>query len=198
MVSRAEAVSARRMTGVLAILGAAALGCAAGLAVTRGARGNRSVPEPLRPVDLERYLGLWYEIGRYENRFERGGEAVTAEYARAADGTIKVINSCRQGGLDGRVRTATGRAKPVAGSGNAKLKVAFFGPFYGDYWVLDHDDAYSWSIVGEPSGRYLWLLNRTVEPAADIRERLLIRAARLGYDTALIRWTQHEAAADSL
>jgi apolipoprotein D and lipocalin family protein len=69
---------------------------------------------------------------------------------------------------------------------NAKLKVSFFGPFYGDYWILDHADDYSWSIVGEPSGRYLWILDRdAAPPEAEVR-RLIDRARSLGYDTSML------------
>jgi apolipoprotein D and lipocalin family protein len=170
---------------------ALALGLTAGLLATRFPRGNLAVPEPEKPVDLDRYLGLWFEIGRYENRFERGGEAVTAEYHKRPDGLIEVINTCRRGSISGSLRTATGRASVVPGSHNAKLKVRFFGPFSGNYWVLDRDDNYAWSIVGEPTGRYLWLLSRAPAPEPQIRERLRVRAAELGYDTTLIRWTQH-------
>lgn len=79
----------------------------------------------------------------------------------------------------------------VPNSGNAKLKVSFFGPFYiGLYWVMDHGDDYEWSIVGEPTGLYLWLLNR--EPVLDTnrRDALVERARQLGYDTELIRFTR--------
>lgn len=174
----------------LVLLAAAGLGTAAGLGLRRPRRGNRAVPEPAKPVELERYLGPWFEIGRYENRFERGGEMVTATYSLRADGMIEVVNACRGGGRSGGIRIAKGRAKPVKGSGNAKLKVTFFGPFFADYWVLDHDDAYEWAIVGEPSGRYLWLLSRAAVPPAAMRQHLLTRAAELGYDTEMIRWTQ--------
>ncbi|MFP3693887.1 lipocalin family protein, partial [Burkholderia sp. SIMBA_048] len=76
-------------------------------------------------------------------------------------------NSCREGGPNGPVRSSEGRARIVAGSGDAKLKVSFFGPFFfGDYWVLDHADDYAWSIVGEPSGRFLWILTRSAKPSA--------------------------------
>lgn len=73
---------------------------------------------------------------------------------------------------------------------NAKLKVSFFGPFYGDYWVLDHADDYSWSIVGEPSGRYLWILNRQPNPGSSAVQRLIDRAAELGYDTSMLLRTK--------
>ena len=152
--------------------------------------GNWSVPQPRKPVSLSRYLGLWYEIGRYENGFERGLEGVTAEYRVRADGLIRVVNCGRRGAPTGRIRVAEGWAKVVPGSENAKLKVSFFGPFFvGDYWVLDHADDYSWSIVGDPSGRYLWLLFRTPYPTPELRAAIELRASDLGYDTDLIRRT---------
>ena len=179
----------------LAILTTIALlfGGSVAFALARGGRmpvGNPTVPQPSKPVSLNDYLGLWYEIGRYENAFERGLEGVTAEYRARPDGAIQIINSGRRGGVSGRVSTAIGRARVVAGSHNAKLKVSFFGPFFlGDYWVLDHADDYAWSIVGEPSGRYLWLLCRAPDPSAETRAAVLARAHELGYDTDLIRPT---------
>jgi apolipoprotein D and lipocalin family protein len=81
----------------------------------------------------------------------------------------------------------------VADSGNAKLKVSFFGPFFfGDYWVLDHADDYSWSIVGEPSGHYLWILTREATPATSVKDALIERVRALGYDTSMLRMTRHE------
>lgn len=154
--------------------------------------GNRNVPEPAKPVDIDRYLGTWFEIARYENRFEEGCEAATTEYSRGEDGEIRVINRCREGGLDGTAIETEGRAHVIEGSDNAKLEVSFFGPFYaGDYWILDHDDDYAWAIVGEPSGRYLWILSRTNSPSSEERQQLRIRAAELGYDLHLLRPTRH-------
>jgi apolipoprotein D and lipocalin family protein len=168
---------------------------AVGLLATAGIRlldrhpvGNVRVPEPARPVDLKRYLGRWYEIARYEQRFERGCEGVTADYSLRTDGKIDVLNRCRKG--DGKVHDAHGIAKVVDRASNAKLKVSFFGPFYGNYWVLDHADDYSWSIVGEPSGRYLWLLARDAELDVQAREGLVGRARALGYDTNLLVGTK--------
>jgi apolipoprotein D and lipocalin family protein len=176
---------------VLAIGGIGALLVACS---SNGARraGNEQVPEPSKAVDLDRYLGHWHEFARYENRFERGCEGVTANYARREDGLISVINGCRQGGINGPWRSAEGRAKVVPGSNGAKLKVSFFGPFYvGDYWILDHADDYAWSIVGEPSGRYLWILTRDAKPSPELRRTLIQRTGALGYDITLLRETQH-------
>jgi apolipoprotein D and lipocalin family protein len=152
--------------------------------------GNTRVPEPAKTVDLARYLGLWHEFARYENRFEKDCDGVTAAYSALPDGRLRIVNACRVGGLGGPLRVARARAKIVPGSGGAKLKVAFFGPFYfGDYWVLDHDDDYAWSIVGEPSGRYMWILTRAARPAGPLQTVLFGRARALGYDTTLLRLT---------
>ncbi len=158
--------------------------------VTGPRRGNSAVPEPLKPVDLTRYLGRWYEFARYENRFERRCEAVTADYSLQPDGLLRIVNTCRDGAVEGPARSATGRAKIVPGSGNAKLRVSFFGPlFSGRYWVLDHDDDYAWSIVGEPSGKFLWFLTRAPIPDLALQEFLIARARTLGYDTHRLRRT---------
>lgn len=181
----------KRYTRVFA---AAALGAGALLMLSlragRRRSGNPAVPEPAKSVDLDRYLGLWYELGRYRNRFERGCEGVTAEYAKRADGLIEVRNTCRKRAPDGARRSATGRARIVPDSGDAKLRVSFFGPiFFGHYWVLDHADDYEWSIVGEPSGRFLWILCRDPTPSADRYGALIERARRLGYDMTRFRQT---------
>ncbi|KVT74810.1 lipocalin [Burkholderia territorii] len=175
-----------------AIVAGAALVLAGCAGVAGGPSGNTHVPQPAKAVDLDRYVGRWYEFARYENRFERGCDGVTAEYAKREDGLIGVRNTCREGSPDGRARTSDGRAKIVADSGNAKLKVSFFGPFFfGDYWVLDHADDYSWSIVGEPSGRFLWILTRDAKPSAEQAMALVERVRALGYDTTMLRRTAH-------
>nr|WP_027136217.1 lipocalin family protein [Geminicoccus roseus] len=172
-------IVSRALLGMLAGLGLAA--CAS------GPSGNDSVPEPAKAVDLERYLGRWYELARYENRFETGCEGVTADYTVRPDGGIDVINTCRKGSPSGPVETAEGYAEPVPGSDGAKLDVTFFWPFYGDYWVLDRGEDYEWAIVGEPSGEYLWILSRDPEPGQEVLERHLQRAKELGYDLDLIK-----------
>lgn len=151
--------------------------------------GNASVPGPAKSVELSRYIGRWHEQARYEAGFQKGCEAVTADYSTTADGTVAVVNSCREGSVTGPLRTADATAKVVEGSNGAKLKVRFFGPIEGDYWVLDRARDYSWSIVGEPSGRYFWILTRA--PRISEREygRLVARAKSLGYETDIVRRT---------
>lgn len=155
-----------------------------------GPVGNKAVPEPTKSVDLQRYMGRWYEQFRYEASFQKNMEAVVADYSVNDDGSVRVLNSGRKGGLQGKLKTSKGKAKVVDTATNAKLKVSFFGPFYGDYWVLDRGDNYEWAIVGEPSGRYLWALTREAHPSSDIKETLNRRVRELGYDTNLIRITQ--------
>lgn len=160
------------------------------LGACSGAAGqDRPVAAPARPVDLNLYLGKWYELARYDMVFERGCEGVTAEYAMRPDGMVRVLNTCRKGTPDGPVKTAEGRARVVAGSDGAKLKVAFFGPFWADYWVLDRAEDYSWAIVGEPSGQYLWILSRDATPGADALVALVARTQALGYDTSRLHMT---------
>ncbi len=154
--------------------------------------GNPSVPQPAKDVDLQKYLGRWYEIARYEARFQRDCEAVAADYSLRPDGQIGVVNSCRRKTLDAPVDSVEGRAYVVEGSRNAKLRVSFFWPFYGNYWILDRGDDYEWAIVGEPSGRYLWLLFRTPHPPEAVQQAVKARAAEMGYETNLLRTTKHQ------
>jgi apolipoprotein D and lipocalin family protein len=110
-------------------------------------------------IDLRRYAGKWYEIARYPNRFQRNCQSdTTAIYTLRDDGKVQVVNACRE--KNGKVRTARGTAKVVDKKTNAKLKVTFFWPFYGDYWVIGLSPEYQYAIVGEPSRKYLWILNR--------------------------------------
>lgn len=156
----------------------------------KGPVGNTHVPQPAKAVDLNRYLGRWYEIARYEAGFQKECEYVTADYSLRPDGKIKVVNSCRRGTIDAPLDSAEGQAYVVDGSENTKLRVSFFWPFYGNYWVLDHGDAYDWTIVGEPSGHYLWLMTRDAHPSAEAVQQLKSHAAQIGYDLGLLRMTK--------
>ena len=153
---------------------------------------NPKVPEPAKSVDLARYLGKWFELARHENRFEKGLDAVTADYSLDEDGTIRIVNSGRQGGPKGEKSSVEGHALVADKATNAKLRVSFLGPFYtGSYWVLDHGDDYDWAIVGEPSGRFLWVLARDPKPERAVAEAILKRVEALGYDRWALRITRH-------
>lgn len=151
---------------------------------------NGEVPfGPVAQVEPSRYMGRWYEIARLPNAFERDCAGVTAEYRTLPDGRIEVINTCRQGSVAGEARIARGSARIVDTETNARLKVRFGGPFEGDYWVLDRADDYSWSLVGEPSGRFLWILARTPTISESLRSDLTRRLAGRGYNTSALEWT---------
>lgn len=124
---------------------------------------QREPPETVAQVDLRRYAGTWYEIARLPNSFQDGlGRScvdTTATYTLLADGALEVVNRCRNAD-SGREVVATGTARVVEGSGNAKLRVTFFWPFRGDYWVIGLDPRYRWAVVGDPDRERLWILSR--------------------------------------
>ncbi len=168
------------------LAGAAAAATLAGLVACSSSPPGPPLPT-VAAVDLGRYLGTWYEIAVVPNRFQKQCVADTQARYRLQGDDIEVFNRCRQS--DGSVSEATGVAKPVAGSANAKLRVSFFRPFYGDYWVLALPDDYRWVLVGEPTRSYGWVLSRTPQlPPADLAAALA-RAEQLGYAAAAFQRT---------
>lgn len=153
---------------------------------------NRDGTKPLATVasvDLNRYLGTWYEIARFDHEFERDCTGVTATYSLNPDGSIKVLNRCHRGALNAPADDAEGTARVVDATTNAKLGVTFFWPFEGDYWILALDPNYEWAIVGEPSGRYLWILSRSGMIDDQLKASLLAKIEAQGYDTTALIWT---------
>ncbi len=150
-------------------------------------------PPPATPlptvakVDLDRYLGAWYEIALVPNRFQAQCVADTQARYRLDGADIEVFNRCRQ--VDGSVSDAIGVAKVVPGSGNAKLRVSFFRPFYGDYWVLALPTDYRWVLVGEPTRRYGWILSRSPQMLPEDLQAAMARAQTLGYERSAFRLT---------
>ena len=147
-----------------------------------------AAPAPLptvAAVDMARYAGGWYEIALLPSWFQRSCVADTKARYRADGDGIEVLNRCRK--ADGSIETAKGHATLVAGSGNAKLRVSFFWPFKGDYWVLDLDADYQHVLVGTPSRDYAWVLSRTPQMDEATLQRLLDKAASLGFDKAAFK-----------
>lgn len=141
-------------------------------------------------VDLDAYTGTWYEIARLPNAFEKNCEGVTATYAIRDDGLIDVLNKCYKDSPDGTLKEANGRARIVDEVSNAHLQVSFFGPFWGDYQILDVDEE-SYSLVGNDSRKYLWILAREPELDDETLDRLLDQAWEQGFDVDALHWTQH-------
>ena len=142
-------------------------------------------------VDLSRYVGTWYEIANFPQSFQRGCTGTTATYTPRADGDIDVLNRCRKGSLDGEEKSALGRARVVDRATNAKLEVSFFRPFWGDYWIIDLADDYSYAVVGHPGRDYLWILARTPAMAEATFQGIVARLQAKGYETSrLVRTLQ--------
>ena len=142
---------------------------------------------PVAALDLNRYLGEWYEIARFDHSFERGVEQAKANYTLNEDGTIKVVNS---GIKDGKPKTAIGKGKRT--DTPALLRVSFFGPFYADYRVMMIDEGYTYALVGSGSADYLWMLSRTRDLPDSTKSELLSEAKRRGYDTDKLIWVKQE------
>jgi len=146
--------------------------------------------ETVTHVDLGRYIGKWYEIARYPNRFEKSCDrSVAAEYATQPNGKISVLNSCLR--PDGKEKKSKGTAKVVDKSTNAKLSVTFWWPFSGKYWVIDLGSNYEYAVVGEPSRKYLWILSRAASMPEDKYREITAGLAAKGYDASkLVRTKQ--------
>lgn len=149
-------------------------------------------PEALRTVarvDLARYVGTWYEIASYPQRFQKGCTATAAEYSLREDGSIQVLNRCHRDSLKGRETVARGRARVVDRETNAKLKVSFFWPFWGDYWIIDLDPDYRFAVIGHPSRKYLWILSRSRTLPPSIYAGILERLTSQAYDVSKLQLT---------
>jgi apolipoprotein D and lipocalin family protein len=138
--------------------------------------------EVVAAVDLDRYEGKWYEIASFPQHFQKGCVASSATYARREDGRIDVLNECRDESFDGKLRQAEGIAWITDPSdSSAKLKVQFFWPFRGDYWIIELDADYKYVVIGHPSREYLWILSRTRTMKPDVYARVLAQIEAHGY-----------------
>ena len=161
-------------------------GCTKTTTVRLGLPELRTVPH----VDLQRYLGTWYDIASFPQRFQLGCTGTTATYTIRGEGEINVLNRCRKGSLTGKQDSAQGRARVVDPATNAKLKVSFFRPFWGDYWIIDLGANYEYAVVGHPSRDYLWILSRTKTMDSNVYEGILGRLREQGYEVARLKRTQ--------
>jgi apolipoprotein D and lipocalin family protein len=167
----------------------AVIGCAPTTTTRLGLPELRTVPH----VDLDRYLGTWYDIASFPQRFQRGCSGTTATYTLRGDGLIDVLNRCRKGSLTAKESLAKGRARVVDQTTNAKLKVSFFRPFWGDYWIIDLGPNYEYAVVGHPSRDYLWILSRTPNMDGAVYEGILGRLRQQGYEVERLSRTQQQA-----
>lgn len=142
----------------------------------------------VKQLDIPRFMGKWYEIARYEHRFERGMTYVTAEYTLMSDGKIRVVN---RGLKDGKPKEITGKARqpdPVTLPG--RLEVSFFLWFYSDYYVLELGTDYQYAVIGSSSDKYLWILSRTPQMAQPVLENILSGLRKRGYDLSRLVYVE--------
>ena len=163
------------VASAVAVIGAAFL-------LNRSAYAGEPLPT-VPSVDLTRYQGTWYEIARLPLFWENKCDShVTATYTLRPDGTVIVLNQCKK--KDGTETASTGTAEVASkDNSNSKLKVSFFWPFKGDYWILNLDPDYCWALVGTPNLKNLWVLSRTPQLDKPILDQLIDQARQLGFDT---------------
>jgi apolipoprotein D and lipocalin family protein len=153
--------------------------------VVAEAQNEKSLPT-VSNVNLDRYIGLWYEIAKIPNRFQRKcASGTTAQYALRDDGKIDVINRCID--KEGKTIEAQGVARVVDAESNAKLKVSFvkllgFSLFWGDYWIIGLGEEYEFAIVGTPSRKYGWILSRTPSLGQEKLEQIYNLLREQGYN----------------
>lgn len=135
--------------------------------------------------DLNRFLGSWYEIARFDHKFERGMEQTKAVYVLREDGKVDVINT---GMKDGQPSEAKGIAKLTDTPG--LLHVSFWGPFYSDYRIMFLDDDYQYALIGGGSDDYLWILSRTPQISDEAKTQIVAQAQKRGYDPTKLIWVK--------
>jgi apolipoprotein D and lipocalin family protein len=140
-------------------------------------------------VDLQKYMGTWYEIAAFPQKFQKGCHCTAANYEMTDKGYVRVVNTCRKDAADGKAKTASGKAFVVEGTGNAKLKVQFFWPFRGDYWIIDLAEDYSYAVVGAPNRDYLWILARTPRMEETLYQEIVARCAAKAFDVSRLART---------
>ena len=181
-----------RVAILLAMLAALA-GCG-----STGVYRDTSVPiSSAAAFDPTRYVGRWYEIARFPVLFQAGCVAVTAAYALREDGRLQIENSCREGALDGPVRRIVGEAR-ITGPGRLSVGFDTVPLIRAPYWVLWVDEGYRTAVVGVPSGRAGWILNRTPEIPEDRLKAALEVLEFNGYDVSRLQYTPQTALARDL
>jgi len=145
--------------------------------------------ETVAKVDLNKYSGKWYEIASYPQRFQENCFCTTANYTITPKGYVIVENSCNKYSVNGEPSYIKGKAFVEENSGNAKLKVQFFWPFKGKYWIIELADDYSYAVVSHPGRKYLWILSRTPQMNHSLYLEIISRLKEKGFDVTKIKLT---------
>jgi apolipoprotein D and lipocalin family protein len=156
------------------------------ITLAANAQSLKTVPN----VELNKYAGKWYEIASYPQRFQKGCHCTTADYTLSEKGYVIVENRCNRDSINGKPSYIKGKAFVEKKSGNAKLKVQFFWPFKGKYWIIDLADDYSYAVVSNPNRKYLWILSRTCKMDTATYQQILSRLKEKGFDLAKLKITK--------
>ncbi|MBB6369199.1 lipocalin family protein [Chryseobacterium shigense] len=144
----------------------------------------------VKNFDAKKYLGRWYEVARFDYRFEKNMDNVTAEYSENTNGSIRVVNK----GYDyikKEWKESAGEAGFIKDKTDARLKVSFFKPIWAGYNVIDIDEDYQYALVAGSSLKYLWILSRTTNLPESMRQRFIEKAKKIGYNTDDLIWVKH-------
>jgi len=141
-------------------------------------------------VDLKKYCGKWFEIASYPQRFQKGCHCTTAEYTLTDKDYVVVENRCNKDSLSGKLSYIKGKAFIEKNTGNAKLKVQFFWPFKGKYWIIDLANDYSFAVVSHPNKKYLWILSREPKMNGEVYMQIISRLKEKGFDLNKIQKTE--------
>jgi apolipoprotein D and lipocalin family protein len=162
------------------------LGCS-----TTTSRLNLPELQTVSHVNLNRYVGTWYEIAHFPKYFQKNCNATTATYTLKENGDIEVFNRCRLFSVYGKERSATGVARVEDPVSCSKLKVSFFWPFWGEYWIIDLDSEYTYAVVGDSARDSLWILSR--KPVMDpvLYARILDQLKQKGFEVQKLVLTAH-------
>jgi apolipoprotein D and lipocalin family protein len=150
---------------------------------------NSQTLQTVSNVDLKKYVGKWYEIASYPQRFQKGCNCTPAEYTLSEKVFVIVENRCNRDSINGKQSYIKGKAFVEANSGNAKLKVQFFWLFKAKYWIIDLADDNNYAVVSHPSKKYLWILSKTPKMKNSIYQQILFRLKEKGFDLSKLKLT---------
>lgn len=153
--------------------------------------GTKDIPS-VSGLDVPRYMGKWYEIARLPHTFEKDLDFVTAEYTLRPDGRIRVLNQGMRNGVASRAEGVAKLKDPDARPVSGELRVSFFGPFYGDYRIIELSGDYSYAVVTSSSKDYLWILSRSPQLPAPLLSGLTDRLKSMGFETEKLEYPKQK------
>ncbi len=153
---------------------------------------SNTVKTTVDELDINRYMGSWYEIARYDHSFEKDLIGCKANYTLNSDGTIKVLNTGYKKTFDGKYKETEGKARRLDDSQPGKLEVAFFASFYADYYVFELDSNYTYALVGSEKDKFLWILSRTPQMNPEDLEFVKSRITQRGYSLEELIWVEQK------